>query len=104
MIEENAIAIGDYEQWLEPSYEMRAEELESIITMLNQLSSTLERHAIVIPGWILPGLAKQVHALGSDWTRLTSEILVWTTFSCPISPDIISRMMHSPLTWPYHTT
>jgi hypothetical protein len=66
--EEIAIFDGDYRDWLPPQYQLRHEQAERMISMINQLCLTLHLKFLLIPGIIASTLARDISSLNNDWS------------------------------------
>jgi hypothetical protein len=78
MTEEDAIMQGDCTHWMPPLYELRLEEVDRLVGMLNQLAVTLRRPYICVPEYRVSGFVALIKKAvgGSDWTKLPTDVSV----------------------------
>jgi len=81
MDEENTIALGDIQHWHNPDYQLRIEEAERLIDLLNQLSLTLNGPFICIPDIRVGGFVKMIKEAIPDWSRPPQDLTVRASHS-----------------------
>jgi len=76
MGEENAITLGDTRSWHDSDYQLRIEEAERFIDLLNQLSLTLNGPFICIPDIRVGGFVKMIKKAIPDWSQPPQDLSV----------------------------
>jgi hypothetical protein len=82
MNEEDIIMQGDCTHWVPPLYELRLEEVDRLVDMLNQLAVTLGRPYICVPEYRVPGFVALVKKVvgDKDWSELPADVSVSIVF------------------------
>lgn len=81
MDEEDAITQGHTSRWQPPSYQLRVEELDCFVDMLNQLSRSLGRGFICVSNFRVSGFVKLINRIITDWSSKPQDLSVCLTLS-----------------------
>lgn len=63
LLEDNLVREGSINHWSSLDYQLRDDEMDILVSMVNQIAWTLQRPVILIPGWRLPGFVQRVLGL-----------------------------------------